>query len=135
VLRAHHSNLSHLEDRVSTTEIARARRSVFVGNAYADRDLELFLVTAVATTLVVRAALAPTGWPQLGGGETHFTHLLWGGLGMLIALILFMPTQGRLWRSLAVPSAGIGFGLFIDELGKLITSDNDYFSQPAVALV
>jgi hypothetical protein len=83
----------------------------------------------------VRAALAATGWPQLGGGKIHFAHLLWGGLGMLIALILFMSMEGRLWKVLATFAAGIGFGLFIDELGKFITSDNDYFFKPTIAII
>ena len=111
------------------------KRSFFVRSMYVGRDLELFLVTAVATILIVRAALAATGWPQLGGGTIHFAHLLWGGLGMLIALILFMSMEGCLWKLLATFAAGIGFGLFIDELGKFITSDNNYFFKPAVAII
>jgi len=54
---------------------------------------------------------------------------------MLLAFVLFMAMQGRLWDFLATLSAGIGFGLFLDELGKFITSDNDYFFQPAVAIM
>ena len=54
---------------------------------------------------------------------------------MLLAFILFMAMQGRLWTFLATLSAGIGFGLFLDELGKFITSDNDYFFQPAIAIM
>ena len=115
--------------------VARTKRSLLVRSIYAGRDLEFFLVTAIATILIVRAALAATGWPQLGGGKIHFAHLLWGGLGMLVAMVIFMAMNGRLWDRLATLAAGIGFGLFIDELGKFITSDNDYFFRPAVAII
>jgi hypothetical protein len=121
--------------RARMTEASAPTRTRFVRSILAGRDLELFMVTSIATILIVRAALAATGWPQLGGGKIHFAHLLWGGLGMLIALVLFMSMEGRLWKLLATLSAGIGFGLFIDELGKFITSDNDYFFRPVVALI
>jgi hypothetical protein len=98
-------------------------------------QFEVFLVSAVATILLVRAILAATGWPQLGGGRIHFAHLLWGGLGMLIAIILLLALEGRLWSLLGALAGGIGFGLFIDELGKFITSDNDYFFQPVIAII
>jgi hypothetical protein len=111
------------------------KRSYFVRSIYAGRDIEFFMVVAVATILTVRSVLAATGWPQLGGGKIHFAHLLWGGLGMLIALILYMAMEGRFWKLLATLSAGIGFGLFIDELGKFITSDNDYFFKPVFAFI
>jgi hypothetical protein len=121
-----------VEEQRSESE---ATTSVFVRRVTAMQDFELFFVSSVATILTVRAILAATGWPQLGGGKIHFAHLLWGGIGMLIAFILFMAMQGRLWNQLATLSAGIGFGLFIDELGKFITSDNNYFFQPAVAIM
>jgi hypothetical protein len=112
-----------------------SKRSLFVRSMYVGRDLELFLVTAVATILIVRSVLGATGWPQLGGGKIHFALLLWGGLGMFIPLILFVSMEGRVWKVLATFAAGIGFGLFIDELGKFITSDNDYFFKPTIAII
>ncbi len=114
---------------------AAAKGFFFVRRVTAMHDFELFFVSSVATILLVRGILAATGWPQLGGGKIHFAHLLWGGIGMLLAFILFMAMQGRLWDFLAALSAGIGFGLFLDELGKFITSDNDYFFKPAVAIM
>ena len=114
---------------------ASAKGLYFVRRVTAMQDFEVFFVSSVATILLVRAILAATGWPQLGGGKIHFAHLLWGGIGMLLAFILFMAMEGRLWDFLATLSAGIGFGLFLDELGKFITSDNDYFFRPAVAIM
>ena len=114
---------------------ASTRGLYFVRRVTAMQDFEVFFVSSVATILLVRAILAATGWPQLGGGKIHFAHLLWGGVGMLLAFILFMAMQGRLWDFLATLAAGIGFGLFLDELGKFITSDNDYFFRPAVSIM
>ena len=114
---------------------AAPKRSFFVRRVDATNHFEIFFVSAVATIILVRAILAATGWPQLGGGKIHFAHLLWGGLGMLIAIILFLAMEGRLWDALGALAAGIGFGLFIDELGKFITSDNDYFFRPVIAII
>jgi hypothetical protein len=123
------------DDTAATAEAATAKPLYFIRRVTAMQDFELFFVTSVATILLVRMILAATGWPQIGGGKIHFAHLLWGGIGMLLAFILFMAMQGRLWDFLATLSAGIGFGLFLDELGKFITSDNDYFFQPAIAIM
>jgi hypothetical protein len=96
---------------------------------------DTFLVCAVATILIIRLQLWLTNYPQLGGGKLHIAHLLWGGLGMLIALILLLSYVGRSLRTPAAIVGGIGFGFFIDELGKFITSDNDYFFKPTAALI
>ncbi|MEI6451051.1 MAG: hypothetical protein WCP98_14070, partial [Actinomycetes bacterium] len=79
---------------------AALKRSFFVRRVDATLHFEVFFVSAIATIILVRSILAATGWPQLGGGKIHFAHLLWGGLGMLIAIILFIALEGRLWNAL-----------------------------------
>ena len=96
---------------------------------------ETFLVCAVATILVIRTQLWLTNYPQLGGGGLHIAHLLYGGIFMVLAIGLLVTYLGRLPRRPAAVIGGVGFGFFIDELGKFITSDNNYFFKPAAALI
>jgi hypothetical protein len=97
--------------------------------------LELLLVIAVATILINRAFLALTGYPRIEFGSFHIAHMLWGGLLMLISLVILFYYWNPSIRRLAAFISGIGFGLFIDELGKFITSDNDYFFKPTIAII
>ncbi|WP_199732146.1 hypothetical protein [Cellulomonas triticagri] len=99
------------------------------------RHVAGFLVITVLTVLVTRAALALTGFPQLGGGGLHVAHVLWGGLLMALAVVATLSWAGPVVRPLAALVAGIGFGLFIDEIGKFVTSDNDYFFEPTASLI
>ena len=111
------------------------RRFAPIRNANAPELVELFLVASVASVLAIRWFLALTGYPQIGGSGLHIAHMLWGGLFMLIALLLLFATLGRTMQRFAAILGGIGFGTFIDELGKFITSDNDYFYQPTIGLI
>ena len=54
---------------------------------------------------------------------------------MLVALGMLLSFVGPSIRFPAAIVGGVGFGFFIDELGKFITSDNDYFFQPAAAII
>jgi hypothetical protein len=96
---------------------------------------ESFLVAAVGSFLGIRALLALSSYPQLGGNGLHIAHMLWGGLLMLAALLLVIGFLDRPVLHLATIVGGLGFGTFVDEIGKFVTSDNDYFFRPAVALI
>lgn len=118
-----------------STRIRPYFETLFVRNMLLGPLLERFLVAAIASVLVIRFYLQATGYPQIGGGGLHIAHLLWGGLFMLVALVLLLAFWGRRIQHLAAILGGIGFGAFIDELGKFITSDNNYFFQPAIAII
>jgi len=51
----------------------------FIKNIEAGDYLENFLISAVASILIIRVFLALTNYPQVSGGVFHISHLLWGG--------------------------------------------------------
>jgi hypothetical protein len=104
-------------------------------NAEAPLLFESFFVAAVASFLGIRFFLAITGYPKLGTNGLHIAHMLWGGLLMLLAILLLIAFLDRSVQHASAAIAGLGFGTFIDEIGKFVTADNDYFFRPAVALI
>lgn len=96
---------------------------------------ETFLVSSVVTVLMIRAYLSATGYPQVGGGGLHIAHVLWGGLLMLVGVFFLVLRLGRPALRTGAFLAGVGFGFFIDEIGKFVTSDVNYFFEPAVAMI
>jgi hypothetical protein len=104
-------------------------------NAEAALLFERFFVAAVASFLGIRWFLASAGYPRIGSNGLHIAHMLWGGLLMLLALMLLFAFVNRYVQHLAAVIAGLGFGTFIDEIGKFVTADNNYFYRPAIALI
>ena len=112
------------------TRLPRPTRSIDL-----QRLLDTLLVFAVGTILVIRTQLWLTNYPQLGGHGLHIAHLLWGGLVMLIALVILLAYLNPVARQVGAVLGGIGLGFFIDELGKFLTSDNNYFFKPTAAII
>ena len=108
---------------------------MFLRSVYAETLLEDFFIAAVVSVLTIRFLLQVTAYPKIEVGGIHIAHILLGGLLMLIAFVILLAFINHSARELAAVIGGIGFGTFIDELGKFITSDNDYFFEPAIALI
>jgi hypothetical protein len=108
----------------------------FVRKIKAETYFSQFLIAAIATILLIRLVLKLTDYPQLGPvAGIHVAHVLWGGLLMLAAILISFSFIGGGALQFAVLLGGTGFGMFIDEVGKFLTHDNNYFFQPSVALI
>jgi len=101
----------------------------------AEKYLLFTLLSFAASVSVTRLFLELTGYPQLGGGEIHIAHVLWGGLLLYVAAILPLLFANRWVYTFGAILAGIGVGLFIDEVGKFITASNDYFTPLAAPII
>jgi len=101
----------------------------------AERHLLLLIVSFVVALVGTRWFLDLTGYPQVGGGELHVAHMLWGGLLLILAALVILIVASPRSFDVAAILAGAGTGLFIDEVGKFITASNDYFYPPAAPLI
>ncbi len=93
------------------------------------------MIWAIGTILATRYWLEMMGWPTISFGDWHIAHVLWGGLLMMVAMILIITNYGRRILKIGAIIFGIGWGLFIDEIGKYLTKDNDYWFQPAIIFI
>ena len=98
--------MQHLLAR--STRLGRLARSTTSGGQF-----ELFLVASVASLLLIRFFLAWMGFPQVGGGGLHIAHLLWGGLLMLLAILLLLGFLGGRIKATAALLGGIALVLFL----------------------
>jgi hypothetical protein len=101
----------------------------------AERYLLITLLSFAASVSLTRLFLQLTGYPKLGSGGLHIAHVLWGGLLLFVAALLPLIFANRWAYTWGALLAGIGVGLFIDEVGKFITQNNDYFYPPAAPII
>ena len=66
----------------------RIRRGAITRSALGPSAAEAFVIIAIATILITRLYLDLTGYPQIGGGDLHIAHALYGGALMVLALII-----------------------------------------------
>jgi hypothetical protein len=99
------------------------------------RYVLLLAVSFALSVISVRGFLDLTGYPQLGSSTLHIAHLLWGGLALTAALLLALVFANRWLMLVSAILGGVGVGLFIDEVGKFITRDNDYFFPWAAPII
>lgn len=101
----------------------------------AARYVLLMMLSFALCVVVTRVYLELAGYPQIGNETFHIAHALWGGLLQFLAALLLLIFANRWMRDLSAVLAGLGVGLFIDEVGKFITQQNDYFFPLAAPII
>jgi hypothetical protein len=111
------------------------RKRRLVRRLFAERYLLIVLVGFSVSVSLTRLFLEITGYPQLGNSELHIAHALWGGLILFTGSLLPLIFANKRALDLSALFSGIGVGLFIDEIGKLLTQTNDYFNPAAAPII
>jgi hypothetical protein len=93
------------------------------------------MIWAIFSLILARIFLKLTGYPQIGRGVWHISHALTGGLIMTMGTIIILTLQGKNLKRTGAAVFGFGLGWFIDEIGKYLTRDANYFFQPAVLII
>ncbi len=112
---------------------SRVRRAV--QRAGSQRYILFVLLSFGASVSITRLFLSLTGYPKIGTGDLHIAHVLWGGLILFIASLFPLLFANRWALTASALLSGVGVGLFIDEVGKFITQNNNYFYPAAAPIV
>jgi hypothetical protein len=114
------------------------RRHWLRGRSYAlGPQLDTFLVCAATAVILNRVVLIILGYPQIGSrdpGGIHISHSIYGGIMMLVAIMIaisFLAPAIRWWLAIL---GGLGFGWYVDELGKYV-SNAGYLYRGALPLI
>ena len=109
--------------------------NIFTKRSTSSDNLLLFLISAAFSVLATRIYLVLLNYPQVARGEIHLAHALLGMILMTIANMTLFSYHGKIVRQFGAVVGGLGFGQIIDELGKLITRNNNYFYQPVPMII
>jgi hypothetical protein len=115
------------------SSISRMRSPVQRHNA--ENYLFITLISFAVSVALTRLFLELTGYPQIGGGKLHVAHVLWGGLLLFVGALFPLIYANRWALNTSAVLTGFGVGLFIDEVGKFITQNNDYFYPAAAPII
>lgn len=97
--------------------------------------LLLFLISAAFSVLGIRVFLETFNYPAITHGQIHLAHAIIGAVLLSVANIAVLTFHGKRVRQYAAIIGGLGFGQVIDEIGKFITRDNNYFYQPVPMII
>jgi hypothetical protein len=88
-----------------------------------------------ASVSLTRFILEATGYPQLGNETLHIAHCLYGGVILYISCLIPLIYKNNWAFTWSGILSGVGMGLFIDEVGKFMTQNNDYFFPAAAPII
>jgi len=96
------------------------------------QNVIIFFVAAFVSTRIILIIL---DYPKISPGNLHIAHILWGGLILFAAAMLILLYRNKSLLYVSSALIGLGWALFVDEIGKTITPDNNYFYEPALPLI
>ena len=101
----------------------------------AEKYIQLSILGLAASVSLTRFILEATGYPQLGNETLHIAHCLYGGVILYIACLIPLIYTNKWAFTWSGILSGVGMGLFIDEVGKFMTQNNDYFFPAAAPII
>jgi len=101
----------------------------------AERYIQLSVFGLAASISLTRFILEATGYPQLGNETLHIAHCLYGGVILYVGCLLPLVYSNEWAFTWSGILSGAGMGLFIDEVGKFMTVNNDYFFPAAAPVI
>jgi hypothetical protein len=93
------------------------------------------LIWSVTSLLSTRLFLKVMNYPEIGKGVWHISHALTGGLIMLMGMLTILIFKGKNVNKTSAAVFGVGLGWFVDETGKYLTRDYNYFFRPTIMIV